>query len=936
MNSDFPMLSRMLRVKLAGVAVVAIALLAAFGWTSTVHAQTMPKTISIQGVIDESASIDPNGTQPMVFSLYDAATGGSALWTETQSVQLFQLHFNVILGETTPITLPFNTQYWLGVKVADGAEMQPRIQLTGSPYAFRSLNADLAANATHAMRADSAGGAARAAVAMDLAPGASVVRSLNGATGALEIVGSGNTNVARSGNQITISSSDSTGVQGVIASDNTIVVEDLAGPVVKLRVRPGTINTNYITDDAIITPKILDGAVTSEKISDRAIEAIDIAPGAIDNVVMGDDAITTSKIRDGAVTDAKVNDVAWTKITGAPTSLAPSGPAGGALSGTYPNPDLADGAVTDAKVASGISYSKLTGVPTSLPPNGAAGGDLGASYPNPTVVGLQGRAVANMVPTADQVLRWNATTTQWEPAADLSLPLSRSISSTSTLLDLTNTGTGGAGGFHVNNASSTTTALGVSSNGIGSGISVQLTNASNGGRGLDVLQSGVGPGVFSTSTGGNGVWGITNSISAAGVIGDNTFGEAVVGRNRGGVGVGAVVGRNDSSGYGVRGFNTKNGIGVLGQSGISGGTGVAGRFENVNAGNFTNTVEVSTNGIGSGINVQLTNSSNGARGVDVAQSGVGPGVFSTSTGGNGVWGITSSISAAGVIGDNTFGEAVVGRNRGGVGVGAVVGRNDSSGYGVRGFNTKNGYGVLGQAGISGGTGVAGRFENVNAANTSDALQVSTNSSGNAARFTGNVVISGNLTVSGTVAKGGGSFKIDHPLDPENKYLYHSFVESPDMMNIYNGNVTLDHSGAAVVTMPDWFQALNMEFRYQLTPIGAPGPNLYIAQEIEGNQFRIAGGSAGAKVSWQVTGIRHDPYANAHRIPVEQAKPADERGHLLFDPNATGQTVESNSDASDVPTASSKAASASTQSDRSVPTRNGEAPAVALPSGSAVK
>ena len=60
---------------------------------------------------------------------------------------------------------------------------------------------------------------------------------------------------------------------------------------------------------------------------------------------------------------------------------------------------------------------------------------------------------------------------------------------------------------------------------------------------------------------------------------------------------------------------------------------------------------------------------------------------------------------------------------------------------------------------------------------------------------------GNVNVTGTLSKGGGSFKIDHPLDPTNKNLYHSFVESPDMMNIYNGNVITDASGYATVTMP---------------------------------------------------------------------------------------------------------------------------------------
>jgi len=140
--------------------------------------------------------------------------------------------------------------------------------------------------------------------------------------------------------------------------------------------------------------------------------------------------------------------------------------------------------------------------------------------------------------------------------------------------------------------------------------------------------------------------------------------------------------------------------------------------------------------------------------------------------------------------------------------------------------------------------------------------------------------SGNVHVLGTLTKAGGSFMIDHPLDPANKYLYHSFVESPDMMNIYNGMVALDGKGEAVVTLPDWFSALNRDFRYQLTAIGSPGPNLYIADEISNNHFKIAGGAPGGKVSWQVTGIRQDAYANAHRIPVEQDKPGAEKGTYL--------------------------------------------------------
>jgi hypothetical protein len=144
---------------------------------------------------------------------------------------------------------------------------------------------------------------------------------------------------------------------------------------------------------------------------------------------------------------------------------------------------------------------------------------------------------------------------------------------------------------------------------------------------------------------------------------------------------------------------------------------------------------------------------------------------------------------------------------------------------------------------------------------------------------------GDVRVTGTMSKGGGSFKIDHPLDPENRYLQHSFVESPDMMNVYNGNVVLGEEGAAWVTLPDWFEALNQDYRYQLTCIGGFAP-VYIAREIEGNRFQIAGGKPGLEVSWQVTGIRHDPFAEANRIVVEVDKSLDELGTYLH-PEAYG-------------------------------------------------
>ncbi len=156
-------------------------------------------------------------------------------------------------------------------------------------------------------------------------------------------------------------------------------------------------------------------------------------------------------------------------------------------------------------------------------------------------------------------------------------------------------------------------------------------------------------------------------------------------------------------------------------------------------------------------------------------------------------------------------------------------------------------------------------------------------------FDGWTTCNGTLEVAGTLIKPAGSFRIDHPLDPEHKFLQHSFVESPDMKNIYDGNVTTDSKGDAVVTMPDWFSALNTDFRYQLTVIGEFAQAI-VKEKITGNHFSIKTDKPNVEVSWQVTGIRQDAYANAHRIEVEVPKKPQELGRYI-DPVAFGKAPE---------------------------------------------
>jgi hypothetical protein len=139
---------------------------------------------------------------------------------------------------------------------------------------------------------------------------------------------------------------------------------------------------------------------------------------------------------------------------------------------------------------------------------------------------------------------------------------------------------------------------------------------------------------------------------------------------------------------------------------------------------------------------------------------------------------------------------------------------------------------------------------------------------------------GRSHVNGPLSHSSAGFKLDHPLRPGTHYLAHSVVESSEMKNIYDGVTTLDADGRAVIELPEWFEALNSDFRYQLTAIGAAAPELHVAAELRGNRFAIAGGRAGLRVSWMVTGIRRDATALADPLRVETAKSDEHTGAFL--------------------------------------------------------
>ncbi|MFZ0667477.1 MAG: hypothetical protein WAM97_17115 [Acidimicrobiales bacterium] len=309
-----------------------------------------------------------------------------------------------------------------------------------------------------------------------------------------------------------------------------------------------------------------------------------------------------------------------------------------------------------------------------------------------------------------------------------------------------------------------------------------------------------------------------------------------------------------------------------------------------------------------GNGLQATTSQSGQIGVEgVDTSSGGTGVYGNSTDGNGVYGY-SAAGAYGVVGNchaSSNGTGVYGVVSGDDGIGVWGNSTGDNGMGVQGIDqgsgtegiglygsSRNGTGVYGTGegcGVYGTAlenyGVYGTSPDYGVYGTSDTFGVFATSTNGTALFA-----DGNADVTGTLSKGGGSFKIDHPVDPGGKYLYHSFVESPDMKNVYDGTAILDGDGSAIVELPDWFEALNRDFRYTLTALDVPAPDLHISSRIKDAKFSIAGGRANQEVSWQVTGIRQDAWANANRIPVEVDKKDEDRGRYLHPELFDGEAI----------------------------------------------
>jgi hypothetical protein len=845
----------------------------------------VPPLIQFSSIATDNGGNTLSGMVSITFSLFNSQQGGEPLWTEKQNVQLDSTgHYSIQLGITKPNGMPATLftsgeARWLGVRIAEQAE-QPRVLLLSVPYALK---------------------AGDAATIGGLPPSAFVLAApATGTDGSATTTGS------------TASSGDAPPAGGVTGSgtpdfiplwtstsniSNSVLFQSGTGKSAKLGINTITPASTLDVKGAATIRGLFSLPATATATATKGFnsQAQQLSASAFNSGTskavtqnfqwqaepVGNDTGTTSGslnllfgqgankpaetglniASNGQITFATGQTFPGTgdgTITGVTTG-AGSGLTGGGTNGTL-NLSLINTCGSKQVLQwSGSAWACAnagTGTVTSV---GSGSGLTGGPITGSGTLSIATAGVSNSM-LANPSLTVSAGTAL---TGGGSVPLG---GSTTLSLDTSKVPLLAAANTFSNNQTVNGTVTASSFSGNGSALTnVTAVNSSElGGQGSSAYAQLAAANTFSNNQTLNGTLtaqssGITlnatsSATSAAALEGNGQY-DGVLGFAAAGNEVNyGVAGETDStSGIGVGGYALATEgatYGVVGSSYFVGVYGIGGGGSNEGAGSADVGVWGDTGG-GTGYTGVLGTADNSIGGTFLNAGYPFPSMY-----------VENDLQA---FGGNIF-------------EGYVAGVNTFMTIGDPGCNVGFIALQLGQQGMSecGNYTIAGGNNGDTYINASqdEAVHLRVNSTESLTATVGAVTVAGNLYVGGTK-----NFRIDHPLDPANKYLFHAAIESSEVLNLYSGNVVLDISGEAVVQLPDWFEVINKDFRYQLTPIGAPGRDLYIAEEVSGGHFKIAGGQPGGKVSWQVSGVRNDAWEKAHPMVIEADKGA-QRGQYL--------------------------------------------------------
>jgi hypothetical protein len=797
---------------------------------ASADAVTIPRLLSYQGkLLDNIGNPVPDTTYSVLFSLYTVPSGGTAFWGETQVVRTNAGLFSVLLGSVTPIgTLPDAGALYLGMKVGTDPEMTPRLRIVSAAYAYlteRAANADLlkGKDTTGFVRTGQANSLTSSMI-VDGTVAAADLNQMGASSGqVMKWTGSAwaprNDSVGQGGG-----SGDNAWVRGtpdsVLYTVNRLgIARGGSGNMLHGNFRQSHVNFGVSCTTGASGQNYSNATVSGGLASTAGAAAATIGGGSF-NRATG----TFSAVLGGAGNQASGTGSA---VIGGATNVA---------SGEY---SVCGGSYGDSAI--GVYSGVFSGYRNKA---GDQASDTGA-----VVAGGMSNLVAAAYGTVSGGYQNSASGNYAFIGGGLS--------------NLVAAAYGTVSGGYRNSASGNYAFIGGGQRNLA--CSSWATVGGGHGDSARGQYSTVGGGVRNVASG-------TNSTVAGGSANDATGDAATVGGGWG----------NNASGENsvVGGGDWNDAIGR--QSTVGGGYAnrvkgvlatVAGGSDNEADSTFAAVVGGRENAarsycatVGGGFRNEALGSYSLVAGGDENGSDTDYAVV-----GGGSWNFARGMAATvagGLQNDARRRAAAVGGGAENVVLGnySTIGggyQNEiAATYGsIAGGDVCRVYGNYGFAAGNGSTVDSGHS--------------------NSAALNGTTTTASSQLRCGTLSKAGGTFTIDHPLDPQGTILNHYFVESPQMPNLYYGSVVLGADGRVAVNLPDYFSALNRNPMVQLTGVGTS--DVYLAEDVVGNRFVVAG-KPGTKVYWTAMGERKDVSAEAIRrmMPVEQPKTGKLAGRSLDD------------------------------------------------------